>query len=310
MNDEPDLQPVVKRREQRFKLGIIGHGFVGKAIDYIFSTPTVDKFVVDPKYTNNTVADLCEWEPNIVFVCAPTPSKDDGSIDSSIIDEAIMKLVNQTDAFIVIKSTLTPDVVDRLSRIDGRIVYEPEFLTEANAKMDMLEARYRVVGVQQQEAAQHLEGIYNHFSIANPAQMITMSAVEASFFKYAVNNYLAMKVTFMNQLKAVMDDFGGSYNQLSRALMADPRVGHSHMKIPGPDGKEGFGGACFPKDLSAFISFVERKTDADPALLKSVKTINDEIRNQYELSDREKDQNVNYGQTKGEQQDKDLGDTD
>ena len=120
--DDVELQPVVKRREHRFKLGIIGHGFVGKAVDYIFSTPMVDKFVVDPKYTENTIKDLCEWEPNCVFICAPTPSKDDGSVDSSIVDEAVMKLVNQTDAFIVIKSTLTPDVIDRLSRIDGRIV--------------------------------------------------------------------------------------------------------------------------------------------------------------------------------------------
>tara|TARA_R110000796_G_scaffold76913_5_gene171825 strand:- start:1377 stop:2324 length:948 start_codon:yes stop_codon:yes gene_type:complete len=311
-NDVVDLKPVVKRREQRWKLGIIGHGFVGKAVDHIFSTPTVDKFVVDPKYTENTVSDLCEWEPNCVFICAPTPSKEDGSIDSSIIDEAIMKLVNQTDAFIVIKSTLTPDVVDRLSRIDGRIVYHPEFLTEANAKADMLDARFRVVGVQAQEAGQHLEGLYNHFSIANPAQMITMSAVEAAFFKYAVNNFLAMKITFMNQLKLIMDDFGGSYNQLSRALMADQRLGQSHMKIPGTDGKDGFGGACFPKDLSAFISFVENKTDADVTLLKSVKTINDSIRAQYELSDREKEQNVSFnnGQVKKELKNKDNGSTD
>jgi len=221
-----------------------------------------------------------------------------------------MKLVNQTDAFIVIRSTLTPDVIDRLSRIDGRIVYHPEFLTEANAKMDMLEARFRVVGVQQQEAAQHLEGLYNYFSIANPAQMITMSPVEAAFFKYTVNSFLSMKITFMNQLKKVMDDYGGSYNQLSRALMADHRIGHSHMKIPGPDGKEGFGGACFPKDLAAFISFVDNKTDVDFDLLKTVKKVNDGIRSQYEIDDREKEQNVNYGQTKNKQQDKNNKSTD
>jgi len=308
--NDVELQPVIKRREHRFKLGIIGHGFVGKAVDYIFSTPMVDKFIVDPKYTENTIKDLCEWEPNCVFICAPTPSKDDGSVDSSIVDEAVMKLVNQTDAFIVIRSTLTPDVIDRLSRIDGRIVYHPEFLTEANAKMDMLEARFRVVGVQQQEAAQHLEGLYNYFSIANPAQMITMSPVEAAFFKYTVNSFLSMKITFMNQLKKVMDDYGGSYNQLSRALMADHRIGHSHMKIPGPDGKEGFGGACFPKDLAAFISFVDNKTDVDFDLLKTVKKVNDGIRSQYEIDDREKEQNVNYGQTKNKQQDKNNKSTD
>lgn len=307
MNEQPELQPVVRRREQKFKLGIVGHGFVGKAVDYIFSTPMTEKFVVDPKYSDNTLQDLCNWDPNCVFICLPTPSKDNGSVDSSAIDEAVMRLVNQTDSFIIIKSTVTPDVIDRLSRIDGRIVYEPEFLTESNAKMDMLHARFRVVGVQQQEAAQHLEGLYNYFSLADPAQMITMSPVEASFYKYAMNNFLAMKVSFLNQLKAVMDEYGGSYNQLSRALPADGRIGHSHMKIPGPDGKEGFGGACFAKDLTAFISFAENNTSVDPTLLKTTKLFNDEIRAQYELDDREKANNVNYGQTKEEQQDQDNG---
>ena len=75
MNDEPELQPVVRRREQKLKLGIIGFGYVGKAVDYIFSTDMVDKFVVDPKYNDNTLQDLCEWQPNCVFICLPTPSK-------------------------------------------------------------------------------------------------------------------------------------------------------------------------------------------------------------------------------------------
>ena len=303
-----DLMPVVERRTQRFKMGIVGHGYVGQAVDYAFSTELVDKFVVDPKYSENTISDLCEWQPTCVFICLPTPSKDDGRCDSKGIDEAVIKLINQTDAFIVIKSTVPPDVIDRLSRIDQRIVYNPEFLTEGNSKVDMVEARYRVVGVQAQEAAGHLEGLYNHFSIANPAQLITMSPVEASFFKYAVNNFLAMKVTFMNQLKQTMDDYGGSYNQLQRALSVDPRMGYSHTKIPGPDGKAGFGGACFPKDLSAFIAFADKKTDVDLGLLKSVQSINNEIRAEYDMDDREKANNVSYdGQTKEEQQDSNDG---
>ena len=307
---EPELQPVVKRREQNFKLGIIGHGFVGKAVDYIFSTNSVEKFIVDPKISENTLQDLCAWQPNCVFICLPTPASNDGGIDTKSIDDAVMRLVNQTDAFIVIKSTVTPDVSDRLSRIDGRIVYEPEFLNESNAKEGMTNARYRIFGVQQQEAASHLEGLYNYFSLANPAQTITMSPVEASFFKYTVNNYLAMKVTFMNQLKKVMDDYGGSYNQLSRALMVDQRIGHSHMKIPGHDGRDGFGGACFPKDLSAFINFIDNKTDQSSEIWKTVQNLNNEIRSEYDLNDREREQNVNYGQTEEEQQDQDNGSSD
>lgn len=296
-------EPVVRRREQRLKMGIIGFGFVGQAVDYGFSTDLVDKFVVDPKYNENKLEDLCDWQPNVTFICLPTPSKDDGSIDTKSIEDAVMKLVNRTESFIVIKSTVTPDVIERLTRIDQRIVYQPEFLHEGNAKADFINAPFRICGCVQQEAAQYLEGIYNFFSITNPAQMIQMTPVEASFFKYAINNYLAMKVTFMNQLKGIMDDFGGSYNMLSRALMADQRIGYSHMKIPGPDGKKGFGGACFPKDLSAFINFVETKTSVEPTLLKQVKSINDDIRSEYALSDREKEQNVSYAKAKEEKSD-------
>ena len=65
---EPELQPVVKRREQNFKLGIIGHGYVGKAVDYIFSTNSVEKFIIDPKVSDSTLQDLCAWQPNCVFI--------------------------------------------------------------------------------------------------------------------------------------------------------------------------------------------------------------------------------------------------
>lgn len=302
-----ELAPVVKRREHKLKMGIIGHGFVGKAVDHAFSTGNVEKMVVDPKYSQTTLKDLCDWEPNITFICLPTPSADDGSVDTKNIDEAVMRLINLTDSFIVIKSTIPPNVIDRLSRIDTRIVYEPEFLTEANFKADMLDARFRVFGIQDQNAGQYLEGVYNAFSLCSPAQCLMMAPVEAAFFKYAVNNFLAMKIIFMNQLKAVMDEYGGNYTSLSRALMADQRLGYSHMRIPGTDGKPGFGGSCFPKDLNGFINFMEKETSVDPQLLKVVRSINNEIRSKYPLSEREKEQNVNYGQTKEEQQDQDNG---
>ena len=304
-----DDEFVVRRREQKVKIGIIGFGFVGKAVEYGFSTDIVEKMVVDPKYNSNTLEDLCDWQPNCTFICLPTPSKKDGSIETTDIDRAVMKLINRTDSFIVIKSTCTPDAIERLTRIDGRIVYEPEFLQEANAKADFMNAPFRIIGAADQNAGKHLEGLYNYASITNPSQCIPMTPVEAAFFKLSVNSFLAMKVTFMNQLKEVMDEYGGSYNMLSRTLTADRRIGHSHMKIPGYDGKPGFGGACFPKDLNAFIHFIENKTAVDPTLLKQVKSINDGIRSQYELSEREKEQNVDYGQVKEELKDKDDGGT-
>ena len=76
---------------------------------------------------------------------------------------------------------------------------------------------------------------------------------------------------------------------------------------PGMDNREGFGGACFPKDMNAWINFCERLGDVDPSLMKHARDVNNELRSQYELSEREEEQNVNYGQTKKELKDKDNG---
>ena len=288
-------EPIVSRRSQKLKLGIVGHGFVGSAVDYAFTTPHVEKFIVDPKYgDSSTIENLCDFSPQIVFICAPTPSNDDGSVNYEIVENALRKLLNNTDAFIVIKSTIPPDVVDSLMSLDMRIAYCPEFLTEGNAKTDFINAPFRIIGISDEGAKNYVESIFHGFSLCMPSQFIPMSGVEASFFKYTINTYLAMKLTFFNQLYDFMADYGGSYNSLSKAISVDQRIGYSHKTIPGPDGKRGFGGACFPKDLDGFIHFIENNTEQDPKLLKTVKEINAVYRSAYDLDEREKANNIKY----------------
>ena len=124
-----------------------------------------------------------------------------------------------------------------------------------------------------------------------------MGPIEASFTKYAINTFLATKVTFFNQLYDATVSMGANFNHIVAAIDADPRMGSTHMKVPGFDGKRGFGGACFPKDTKAFNSTFKGFT-----LLDNVVTINNTYRSQYELDEREKAQNVvfNNGQTKEE----------
>ena len=278
----------VRRKPQKLKVGIIGYGFVGQAIDYAFSTPMVDKMIVDPKYNNNTMNDLADWEPNITFICLPTPSTEDGSVDASLVENAVKKLISSTESFIVIKSTITPDVAADLCHLDSRVAYSPEFLLEGSAKTDIVNAQFMIVGITDQGAGQYLEQIYATCTICNPSATIMVSPVEASLIKYTINTFLAMKVTFFNQLYDLVDSYGGNYQSVVRGVLADHRIGYSHTKIPGTDGKRGFGGACFPKDLDALIKFAEKETDVDLELLKSVKSVNNKIRSQYETDDREK----------------------
>tara|TARA_R100000030_G_scaffold10586_1_gene7235 strand:- start:392 stop:745 length:354 start_codon:yes stop_codon:yes gene_type:complete len=117
-----------------------------------------------------------------------------------------------------------------------------------------------------------------------------MTPKEASFVKYGINSFLALKVTFFNQLYDSIARQGQTFNKVVKAIGTDSRIGHSHTKVPGPDLKQGYGGACFPKDTAALVNFDEGFT-----IIEKCIKINNEYRKRYELDDREREQNVNYG---------------
>lgn len=111
---------------------IVGHGFVGQAVDYGFSHPHVTKTIVDPKYgTNLDSTDVSLFD--IAFVCVPTPMGNDGAVDSSIIDDVLNELVS-SNITIVVKSTVTPDIA---TNWPINVVYNPEFLTEKSANSSL-----------------------------------------------------------------------------------------------------------------------------------------------------------------------------
>lgn len=265
------------------KILIVGHGFVGKAVDYGFSHPKVEKTIVDPKY-NTTLDTIDPSSYNCVFVCVPTPFGDNGAIDCSIIDDVIFKLKDAP--LVVVKSTVTPDIVKQWP---GHIVYNPEFLTEKSANEQFVAPDFHIFGGESWATAE-LEYIYDTYSLCDPCESFHMTAEEASFVKYTINSFLATKVTFFNQLYDAINDTDANYATIIKAVAADKRIGSSHTKVPGFDGKQGFGGACFPKDTSAFVNYSNQLT-----LLKECININNNYRRRYQLDDREKEQKINYG---------------
>lgn len=315
----------------RFRIGVIGHGFVGQAVEYAFTHPLVDFNFYDPKY-NTSVENLQylpkENHPQCFFVCAPTPSNDDGSVDSTIVEAAVANCLVYTDALVVVKSTITPESVDRLysamnrEQVD-RFVYNPEFLTEKNAKADFVCAKFHVMGGMP-DAVNDLIDIYEIFSACESNDYHRMTAYEASFVKYTINSFLSTKITFFNQLYDLVNLYGCNYNTIVRAAGKDERVGMGHTRVPGFDGKRGFGGACLPKDTRAFLNFsahdFEDGTETSFDLLEKVLDINSAYRVQYDLDEREKvnnitfvdfggNNNVDNGQTEEELEDKGDGDT-
>ena len=130
---------------RKLKLGIVGHGFVGKATDWGFNK-RVSKFIVDPLLDTN-IEDLKEFEPEIVFICVPTPMSDDGSQDSSIIENVIKELVSHCpNAIKVVKSTVLPSLLDELHKLDSKLVYNPEFLREKHANLDFVNSDIIIFG--------------------------------------------------------------------------------------------------------------------------------------------------------------------
>ena len=272
------------------KIAIIGHGFVGKAVDYGFNRSKIEKIIIDPN-RGTKIEDLVGQDIGASFICVPTPMGEDGSIDSSIVESCVMFLKQNVTGHIIIKSTVTPNILRKL--ITGpsghRIVYNPEFLTEKSANEDFVNPKMHVFGGDK-ETTDQVEKLYHKYSSCKPCPVYHMTPEEASFVKYGINSFLASKVLWFNQFYDIVEDFGSNYGTIINAIATDSRVGPSHTSVPGFDNKRGYGGACFPKDTAAFLKFSNKTF----TVLEEVIRRNNDYRKVYEKDDREKVQNVNY----------------
>lgn len=278
------------------KIGIVGHGFVGKAVNYAFNTAKVEFTIADPRI-GTSVEDIAANNCDVVFVAVPTPMGDCGVIDGSIVYSVVSELMHKTSTLIVLKSTVTPEIISSITMMDNhdRFVYNPEFLTEANANQDFVNATFHVIGGSANNFDK-LVKVYKNYSRCVHFNFHHVSVTEASFIKYTINTFLATKVTFFNQLYDTVAKWDCSYDTIAKVVSQDPRIGKSHMQVPGPDDRRGYGGACFPKDTTAFYNFA-RTGDGETGLtlLKKAIDINTQYRVQYALDEREKEQNVKFG---------------
>jgi UDPglucose 6-dehydrogenase len=279
------------------KMAIVGHGFVGKAVEYGFSTPKVNIQLIDP-LLKTTLHDIND-NKDVVFVCVPTPMGVDGSINASILKEVVKGLYDlpfTKTSIIVIKSTVTPNILDELSKMDynNQLVYNPEFLTENNANQDFINPIMHVFGGTEVRS-QGLYDIYKKYSRCADCPTHFMSITEASLVKYGIYSFLATKVLWFNEFYDVVEKSNANYNTVINAIVADKRIGTSHVSVPGWDGKRGFGGPCFPKDSAAFYRY-SKSLDVPHMTLCTAVTKNAlEYRLKYaKLDDREIEQKVNF----------------
>lgn len=239
----------------KYKVGIIGNGFVGESQAFAFS-PTADIRIYDinPLRSSHTLEEV--YECDFVFVCVPTPMKKDGKQDISFIDKVFTQAVK--GPVYIIKSTVLPGTTQELQakfkNLD--IVFSPEFLTERTAKLDMLTQARIIIGGKQSDVKKVRMLFEQRFMNRH---IIEMDTTTAELIKYMNNTFFATKVSIMNEFKRLCDTIGADWDKALYGFAADHRIGDSHLHVPGPDGKLGYGGTCFPKDVNALINFAKAK---------------------------------------------------
>ena len=256
-------------------IGIIGQGYVGTAIKLGFephyNVLTYDKFDL-AKSTHSKISDLVE-ETKIIFVCVPTPMRKDGTCYTGIVEEVIRE-INETadDHIVVIKSTVPPGTTDRFNHefSNVTVIFNPEFLTEENF-LDDFKNQNRIILGGSRKGTNKLRQIYS--KVFPKAVIVKTGDKHAEMVKYFTNTFLATKVSFANEMYNICEQIGIDYDKVVEYAIYDERLGKSHWAVPGPDGDFGFGGHCFPKDLSAIIN----KFDTY-GLLESVEDVNNQVR--------------------------------
>ncbi len=260
-------------------IGIIGQGFVGTAIregmKNHFQIETYDKFKEDVS-TCSSLREVCE-KAHIVFTCLPAPMKKTGECDLSIL-EGTVKEINEFNLgnIVVIKSTIIPGTTDRLNSecANIEIVFNPEFLTEANY-IDDLKNQNRIIIGGPRPATTTVKNMFRKVFQKTP--IVKTGSKTAESVKYFINCFLATKVSFANEFKQICELADVDYDKVVEYALYDTRIGPTHLSTPGPDGRRGFGGSCFPKDLNALVYFA-RMNGLAPTVLEGVWEKNLEVR--------------------------------
>ena len=245
------------------KIGVVGNGYVGGALAHGFSPASTGKYEVKvydilPERSLNTLEETVN-DSDFVFISVPTPMNKNGSISLKYINEAF-KTINginkRSDNIVILKSTVVPGTTEKLQEKYPylNIVFNPEFLTEKSARLDFINQDRVVLGGDKIYTSQVAELFNERFKYCH---IIQTDYKTAEMIKYFSNIFFMVKVSFANEMKLVCDTIDADWDTALEGFVADGRVGDSHLNVPGPDGKMGFGGSCFPKDVNAFMSFAK-----------------------------------------------------
>src|SRR6516162_2713309 len=224
-------------------------------------------------FTNNTAEGV--EKSDVIFIAVPTPPQPDGSVDLSFIERVARDIAGAMTSYkiVVDKSTVPVKTGDKVaetirryckSKVEFDVVSNPEFLREGFAVDDLMHPDRVVIGVRSQRPVQAMKEVYEPFK----APIIVTDINSAELIKHASNSFLALKISYINAISVICEAAGANVQEVATGMGMDDRIGRRFL-----DAGLGFGGSCFPKDLSAFIKIAEQ-VGCDFRLLKEVQKIN------------------------------------
>lgn len=254
------------------RIGIVGYGFVGKATNLFSENDNYMTFDLNPDLCHpkgTTINDMIKCD--LIFVSVPTPMNKDGTVHTGIVENVVnqLKKVIESNCPIIIRSTVPPGTSEKLG-----VFFMPEFLTEKNFLEDFKNTKKWIIGAPKYYNKNHLIRIIHVIEMAyelkniNSKETEVVTTEEAEMIKYFRNTFLAVKVSYCNEIKEFCDFKKINYNNVVKLATEDDRITSSHTSVPGHDGKMGYGGTCFPKDINGLYGEFN-KHNIESYILKS-----------------------------------------
>ncbi len=215
-------------------------------------------------------------QSDVIFIAVPTPPQEDGSVDLSFIEKVARDIAAAITSYkiVVDKSTVPVNTGEKVaetikryckSKAEFDVVSNPEFLREGFAVEDLMSPDRVVIGVRSQRPVKAMTEMYEPFK----APIIVTDINSAELIKHAANSFLALKISYINAVSAICEASGANVQEVANGMGMDARIGRRFL-----DASLGFGGSCFPKDLSAFIKIADQLGQPFH-LLKEVQRINE-----------------------------------
>ena len=274
------------------RIGVIGNGFVGRAIarGFVEHCGEVRIHDVMPERSTHALAEAldCDW----TFVCVPTPADDYGRCNT----EAVVEVLKAADAWanipgracrLVIKSTVPVGFTRKAQEAYGgkflTVLHSPEFLTARCALVDFQTPARNIVGVpggylnvgpncEPYCAAVDLAILYESRFPGVPC--LRMSSDESELVKLAQNGFFATKVAYFNAIYQLAQATGCDFETVRAGMLSDGRIAHAHTEVPGPDSRVGYGGGCLRKDLANLLHMFNDRELSEWSWLAALQTNN------------------------------------